>query len=277
MNIGRIETFQIEPYLTLAKMLCDADEPERALIVLEQLPAHYRDHLPVEIVKLRGKISGAMITAHAYMSCDLDAKVDVEQGTSLLNGLLRGKLLKAEVEGLQGIEFSPHIVDVGPGEYWALLGLDAEKLRFTYEDVSMLKRTGKQAWEMVSREGIARHVWPKWRGKEEIYFPKIFVALEIIEHLPSPLDLRIEALRHCGEWPEHVHLSTPMYTYDGAKKEWDKPCGLPHLRAYTPQEFIDAAKSIFPGYRWDFYGSQIMSLRGTRADLEHRPLHIEGL
>jgi hypothetical protein len=264
--VGEVKCFDTKPFLDTAEILLQGDEAERALLVLNSVPAYYRDHQPPEILDMKARIQKAMVTAHAYMSNDMDAKVDSDVSVNLVKGLLRGKILAAEVQAYNDKGIKPHLVDVGPGEYWALLGLDKLHYRFTYEDVSMLKRTGEQAWEQV---GLGHACVPKDNA------PRIFVGLEIIEHLPSPKDLAIEAMRHCGGYPEHVHLSTPLYTFNGEHKQWDKDCGLPHLRAYTPQEFLDEATRVFDNhYHWQMYVSPILSLRGTRKDLPNATEHL---
>lgn len=236
------------------------DEVERALIVLDNVPAHWRDHPPVELKKLRSDILAAMTTAHAYMSSDLDSAVNKETAIDNLRFNLRGRLAEAEVRKYNELGHAPHIVDVGPGEYWIPIALKNLGLKFLYHDVGMDQRTKKSAHPL-----IVDHLapWPNDSASR----PRIFMALEIIEHLPEPRDLAVEAQRHCGGWPDRIHLSTPLYCYDPEPKDWRKPCGLPHLRAYTQLEFLDTAKKIFPGYVWQLYVSKIMSLRGLRQDV----------
>lgn len=243
-----------KPWIDAAKELIRFDEVERALSVLENVPAVYRDNPIEEIEKLKRDIKAACITAHAYMSSTLDADVTVEKAVSSIEHLLRAKVLDLEVRLLNEAGETPHIVDLGPGEYWAPIGLKSKGRKFSYKAIAMDSLAAQKAKPLM--EGI-----PDTKADGA---PTVFVANEVIEHLPSPGDLAIEALRYCGDWPDYVHISTPRYTYDCAHKDWNKPCGLPHLRAYTPKEFILEVGEIFPGYSWEYTADLIQSVRGFR-------------
>jgi hypothetical protein len=90
--------------------------------------------------------------------------------------------------------------------------------------------------------------------------PIWFVAYEIIEHIWNPTDLAGMAWR-CATTPERIYLSTPQYTFGRGHKTWrvDKQ---PHLRTYTPREFIDTAQNLFQGYNWEYINDPVMVLRG---------------
>lgn len=266
--IGQVESFDENLAAKFIEMLVEGDEVERALLVMDNLPAFYRDNPPFRIARLRQDILGAICTPHAYFSSGLDAQVKPAEAEYYLNTLLRGILVQREVARYNRRGISPHIVDVGPGEYFVPIGLQAKGFRFTYWDVGFDQNTKRAAHPIIKEVH---------RERPEDEQPIIYLALEIIEHLPSPQDLAVEALRHCGKWPDRIHLSTPCYTYDGKKKEWRKPCGLPHLRAYTPKEFAGVADKLFPNYKFEFHGSQIMSLRGQRLDkIDPDPIYTPG-
>ena len=241
----------IKPWLEAAEELIRFDEPERALKILELVPAHYRDFEDDQIRVLKADILRAMITAHAYRTSGLDQNVSEGQAEVNITGLLRGRIILEEMRKLT----NPHIVDVGPGEYWVPIGLLKAGHTFTYNPVSMDEEAAAQAEPLI--KGVLQYE-PQDR-------PTMFIAHEIIEHLPSTQDLPIEALRHCGKWPEYVHLSTPLYCFDNRPKEWNKLCGLPHLRAYTPREFIAEAQKLFPGYNWEYRTDYVQSVRGYRV------------
>lgn len=264
--IGTVQGFNEDVVHELVNTLVEGDEVERALIVLDNLPAFYRDNPPLKIQKLRQDILSSMVTAHAYLSATMDADVLPERADWELENLLRGKLVRAEVERYIKRGFHPHIVDVGPGEYFVPIGLDRLGYEFTYKALAMDQKAASAA-----RSFTEKHEGPGPQDKETA---QIFLALEVIEHIASPRELAVEALRHCGRWPDRVHLSTPCYTFDGRKdKAWRKLNGLPHLRAYTPKEFVREAESIFPGYHWSMYPETIMSLRGQRIDrIDSEPL-----
>lgn len=257
--LGQIQSFDENKLYDVVNTYVEADEVERALWILNNLPGVYRDQMPVKLAKLRTEILKAMVTPHAYMSCDLDATVDKEANLRNFEVLMRTKLIEAETKRfLEKGPSSIHIVDVGPGEYMVPMGLMARGMAFTYNPVFMDKKAFAAAKPEIEPCIVTTPGTPD---------ETIFLALEIIEHLPAPQDLATECLRHCGGWPARIHLSTPMYTYDGSAKNWRKPCGLPHLRAYTPAEFLVEAQRTFPGYVWQLYPGVIMSLRGMRSDM----------
>lgn len=229
------------------------DEVERALLVLDNVPAYYRDHCPENLAKLRADILASLCTTHAYMTAELDPNIDVEIADKWVKHTLRGMLIAEEVKRYNANGITPNIVDMGPGEYNLPIGLDRMGLEFTYQAVGVDARLSRLAGDFIAK------LSGKPRG------PNVFVALEVIEHLPSPQDIVVEALRHCGSMPDRIHLSTPAYTFDVSEKDWRKPCGLPHLRAYTPLEFGKVAQKLFPGYHWEFYPSELSSLRAVRA------------
>lgn len=239
--------------------LVNLDEVERALLVLNNLPAYYRDNVPPNLAKLRAEILASLCTTHAYMVSDLDTDLDPSVSPLWIDHTVRGQLVYREVLRYNDKGEIPHIIDVGPGEYHLPIGLKARGRWFTYESIGVDAKAKAQAAPHLEALRLAKDAstWDR---------PIIFVGLEIIEHLPSTQDLVIECLRYAQRWPERVHLSTPCYTYDTKPKDWRKPCGLPHLRAYTPLEFSAEAHRLFPGYKWELYPSQLTSLRGVRAD-----------
>lgn len=258
-EIGIVDSWDALKVAQVVRMLVDADEVERALLVLDNVPARYREIPDPMLLKLRGEILGSMITAHGYLSSTMDADVSIENALLVLNHQLRGKILYAEVTQYNKQLRTPHIIDVGPGEYFVPIGLSQRQKVFTYEPISMDSKARQSAEEILASSHIGRVAI-----KDE---PTIFVALEIIEHLPDPRDLAIEAAKYTdGKMPDRIHLSTPHYTYDGRPKS----CGrhaLPHLRAYTSHEFVAEANRIFKGYDWHLYGGgEILSLRGCKRE-----------
>jgi hypothetical protein len=251
MTIGSVIDFKVQPFLDAAAELMRSDEAERALQLLANLPAYYRDHPPVEAVRMRQDILQSLLTPHAYASIDFDSEV----GRDVLDGLSRGVWVK---ETLHALGKPAHLVEMGPGEYWLPLGLWKRGYEFSYKDISLLQRTGGQARELLPRDIFA--------PIHQIGGPILFVAFEIIEHLADPKEIAIEAARYCVRPPDYVFLSTPLYTFD-PKPDWRKLNGQPHLRAYTPQEFFNTACEIFPGYNWDLRHDQIMVLRGTKRGI----------
>jgi hypothetical protein len=257
-DIGKVPSFNHDTFIQAAQILVDADEAERAIELLTNgLPAYYRDNPPREILVARCKIIQATMTAPAYMDC-ADDSVFCESGErakAILDANVRGQLMKQSVEAKNKEGVKPHIVDMGSGELWLPIGLKEYGLDFTYEDIII---------NAYTREKSAHVERTKWDGQA----PVIFCALEVIEHLANVKDMAVEMHRHTrGRGAKEIHLSTPMYVYDPKPKPIMKleNNGLPHLRGYTPNEFLrDAAQVFGSEYHWQFVPSQIMSLVGAR-------------
>lgn len=262
----KLPFFNLKEFLNVIECYVQSDEVERALWLLDNLPGAFRDFPPPELVALKKDILAAMITPHGYLTSGCDSDVGTfEQSSKSVLSFLRGILILKEVERYNTRGLKPHIVDVGPGEYFIPLGLKHLNCDFTYYDIAMDPNTGQVAHPLIH---------DKRQAKPDNQ-PTIFVALEIIEHLPATRDLVIEAQRHCQGWPDRIHLSTPCYTYDAAVKNWRRPTGLPHLRTYTPMEFLSEASKLFPGYSWEIYNHTVMSLRGCRNDKLDKALMTE--
>jgi hypothetical protein len=249
------DPIQCEQYV---EMLVRHDEVERALLVLDNIPAQYRDNPPANLRDLRAHIQAARCTPHAYFTEGLDGEPSAEAAIRILHANLRGLLLEWEVRRYNAKGRRPHLVDMGPGEYFIPIALAKLGLDFRYSFVAADQKAVDKAKALIP----FFHLEPPTPDD-----PKIFVALEIIEHLSHTGDLHIECLRHVGGYPERVHLSTPRHTFHIQDGVWKKRCGLPHLRAYTQKEFWDEACKLFQGYTWHFYDGNIMSLVGMRGDV----------
>lgn len=253
-QFGQCPTFNPDDWIKVAQQAVDADEVERALLILDNIPAWYRIHKPKQIKEFREKILARMITPAGYLNDQHDCGImDHDKARSVVEHTLRGVLLERELNGAEKY----HVVDVGPGEYWIPKGIGGN---YSYQAIGLDFKTREAALkdpEIVARLGSQAN---------EV---GVFVALEVIEHLPEPLDLAVECAKHFASEPHYIHLSTPYCTYDAAPKAQAKY--LPHLRAYTPNEFLIKANSLWPHYNWQFYeAGPIMSLRGVHPDAKRK-------
>jgi hypothetical protein len=101
-------------------MLVTNDEVERALMVLDNVPAVYRDNHPPALAALRDDILRARFTPHTYIHHHGDVPNEAPP-VQVMSALLRGRLIRAEVERYNAQNLVPHIVDVGPGSYFVPL------------------------------------------------------------------------------------------------------------------------------------------------------------
>ncbi len=250
------------------EMLIRHDEMDRALLVLENIPAQYRMEPPDNLKQLKGDILAASFTSYRYSICEVDAKCQEELPDDMLIQFMdmhiRTRLLRDQVKMMNENGIAPHIVDFGPGPYHMPRALMKMGMDFTYWDLPLNHESKKKALPKLE---------PILNPDRGMKVATIFLGLEIIEHLHHEEDLAIEAIRNCGRWPEIVMLSTPYCTFRVLPDDLDwRKFQLQHLRAYTPEEFQRAAKRIFPPYVWSFHyhekiGMDPMSLVGTRFDL----------
>lgn len=260
-NAGQCEGFRVSPILELCNMLVAYDEPVRALAILDGigLPGFYRDHIPAEILDLKRRIHAKLATPHFYKENVWDKIVEKERSIQSIQHTLRGRLITDDVAALNKAGHNPHIVDMGPGEYWLPIGLKELGHKFTYKDIGLSIDAAQKAQELLKDEmGVA--------VMEEQ--PVMFIACEIIEHLYNEGDLRVEMERHAPN-AEIIHISTPKYTFDGrlSQLEWQKKGDLGHLRTYTPTEFWNVVTKMFWDFDWqavDPSKTEILHMRGTK-------------
>lgn len=247
----------LEAYKTIFEDLVSQDESELALKLCDLLPAYFRDNIPKEILNLKNELMSKLLTANCYSTAHYDCSIapsHIESRVNLL-GTLRGRLLQSEINNF---EDEVQIIEVGAGEFCVPLGA---KGNFSYFDISMDVETKKQAYAKIKRE-----VKP---------IQTIFVANEVIEHLSNPQELRWEMNRYAKGDVKIVHLSTPMYCYDPNHQNW-RETQQPHLRAYTPNEFVRVCRDIWPEYNFELYSDgQIMSARGLHKDFQGMVKSIE--
>ncbi len=239
-------------YTKCAEDLLRADETERALWVLDNLPAYYRDHVPQSVLDLRNEVVRRIATPTLYANGDIEDIIDLKDGHGM-GGSLRGLLIKKEVKWFNDNGHTPHVLDYGPGEYWLPIVLYNAGLKFTYEPIFLNKRAHDSIKPFLEKlDSVCKG-------------PRIFVACEIIEHLWNEQDLKTEMLSH-GDFADVIHISTPCYTFDVDCKDWTVKKDLGHLRAYTPREFSYKLSDLFREYKHFLYEHQIMHARLTNAN-----------
>lgn len=249
--------FNLQCFLDCANELLRADETERALHLLDNLPAYYRDHKPREVIELKREAMARLATASFYATSrgyELTAPPD-----SYLRGAesLRGIMIAQEIKTLNENDLMPHVLDLGPGEYWLPQMLNHKGLLFTYEPIFVNHPSHDQY-----QKSFAKNFLVYKQDPPEVDRPKILFAGEIIEHLWNESEIRFEMERHMG-LADVVHISTPAYTFDYECIDWRSKGDIGHLRAYTPSEFQTTVWKMFPEYATQVYVSQILHARGV--------------
>lgn len=244
-----------KPFIEAANILVAADEPIRAIKLLENLPACYRDFVPQDIWKHKQKIMAKLATANFYVT-NPDITANPEEYAARCENVLRWRLIRNDVKNYNDQGIIPHIIDVGPGEYWLPILLKHNGFKFTYMDVGCSPECKQRSLEFFKE--FYHPKTPKDR-------PTILVACEIIEHLHFEQDIQVECLR-LGADPEIVHISTPKYTFDTRKErlDWENFGTLGHLRTYTLADLFNAVTKMFPGYVYALTDSKIMHVRASK-------------
>lgn len=251
-RVGEIKGFKVTPFLEAANSLVASDEPERALHLLDNLPGYYRDNPPFEITKLKHEIYKALMGAREYISNPMDDAIDIDRAVVSTNGLVRGYTTLNDIKEANEKGITPHIVDMGPGEFWLPIGLKHLGVKFTYEPIALQKSVETKALAMLDDVVASGASKPnKW-----------FLAYEVIEHLPRETEVLSEYLKHGGDF-ERVYISTPKYTYGGGCWNW-RGGWVPHFRTYTPKELIEIAMKMFREYTWTYYDNEVMLIKGIK-------------
>lgn len=224
----------IKAFIDAAEELLRFDEVARALHLLDNLPAYFRDNIPLEILDLKNGILSKLATPHIYVKNGSDLLLEPAKAKLWIKESLRGREIIKDVENYNKQGIIPNIVDHGPGEYWLPLGLIEHGYQFNYTPVYLHAEAYNAAKTMIKMSYDASA-------------PTIFVACEIIEHLWYEEEIKSEAMRAGSGYPDIVHVSTPMYTFN-AVVPWKERGELGHLRAYTPKEFTDKIQSMFREY-----------------------------
>lgn len=245
--MNQMINFNVKAFLIAAEELVRADEVERALNLLDNLPAYYRDYEPREVTKLRNEIMERIATPSFYRDCDKDFELPDYDPT---RATLRYVMIQHEVGELNKRNLVPHIHDYAPGSFFVPVLLQQDGLKFTYSFTDLGDTAARHVHPII-KDKLAKHT----EGQ-----PKIFLAYEIIEHLWHQPELKTEMLKAIG-LADVVHVSTPKYSFDYNCLNWRSRDTLGHLRAYTPKEFFETVQKIFGEYVCGFYDSQILHTR----------------
>jgi len=257
---GEIPAFKaaIPAMLEYVSALVKSDEillAEKALVF--GMPGFFRDNPPKEVLDMRKKVAKHKMNVHDYANDNVDFElINVERSKGIVDTVLRGQLVQKDIKELNEKGKTPHLIEIGPGEYWLPIGLSANGCKFTYEGIGVHDNAYNKAKPLMEQ-----HLKKAIPGE-----PVIYAACEIIEHLENEWDIP-QTLNKTGHEADIVHMSTPLYTFGFGKNDWDEPHMVAkgaHLRTYTPSEFMLVAQRLFPNYNWNYYHNQVMSLRGTK-------------
>lgn len=254
--------FKVDAFVTCINELVRADETERALWLCDNLPAYYRDNKPVEVTKLKEEIIKRICTPVKYGNDSIHDTLINHPQLYNTEKTLRAVLMCRDVKLLNDQGLTPHIVDMGPGEYWLPILFKRRGFKFTYFPVALADKARKVASQYI--DDVVRE-------RADDRQPIMYVACEIIEHLWWEKEIRTNQLTYASG-ADIVHISTPKYTYGFKCEDWQKDkAELGHLRAYTPGEFTKVVIGMFGDeYSSGFYDSLILHLRLVKRDTKFK-------
>lgn len=235
-HVGKPKFFDVDKYLDSVEGMINADEVERAFHMLDNLPAYYRDHVPVRAHEIRASLNRQLFTPVQYK--DIYGEWDFDLTMARFPG--RARILRSMVEGLNTKGLAPQLLEYAPGSFWLPMCLRRLALSFGYESIGL----------EAAPDGLTN----------QAAGPVIFIAFEIIEHLSDEWELYRNYLRF-NRRADVVLLSTPFYTCNGGEDNW-RSRDLGHLRAYTPAEFMRKAEAMFQGYEWQVFTDETIILVG---------------
>lgn len=259
-NQGRPLFFNVEQYLSSVEQMIIADEIDRALWMLDNMPGWYRDHPPEGAKAIRKRLLTKLYTTSDYIGAE-DA-IHVEKLISMtreeINRVYMHELSRAKVtmnlcHDLNAKGITPHLFEIAPGQHWLPIGLKKNDIKFTYSDISLNSSRSSQVTEYLADS------WAE--GSDSA--AQIFICFELLEHLRFEAEIYQHFLKAALPF-SHILLSTPKYTVKSASPHWHE-ADLGHLRTYTPREFAQFATKHWPEFKWAITLDEIMVLSGEKS------------
>lgn len=237
----------VNPWMRVLEMLVQYDDPERALKIYdEMLPAHWRDgQQPKEIKQFIDLVRSKVFTPNDYVHNTKDAPATDDQANMFLAHVPRAQIIHQDLKQMK----KPVIYDLGTGDFCLPIGLKLSGIDCYYKGIGLTPHYEDQVKDRIPS--------PPPSVTEG---DSIFLAFEIIEHLPDVNEIRNHFLR-LPKPIKRVYLSTPNRCYRDGHPNW-LVTGLPHLRTYTPGEFMYTVSKMFPEYKFQFVDGESMHMVG---------------
>lgn len=239
-EIGKPLFFNLDLYYALIEMYIQSDEVECALRLMDDAPEYYKAHPPEKLIKMRDELHRQLWTATQYKG--IYDGLEITEEHTAQHWPLHGQVLEDIVKKHEW----PHLLEFGPGSYWAPMGLVHKGYQFTYNCLSLDDNKGKY--------GLEPHADSK----------AIFYSFETIEHLHNPYELYQNYLKFKRQ-ADIIIISTPTFCFNGGMQEDWRHRPLGHLRTYSPHSFHKIVSQMFHGYStWTLHTGQTMVLVGER-------------
>lgn len=257
-NVGRPLFFNLNHYIEAIEQMIRADELERALWMCDNLPAWYRDNVPMQITEIKKTLFRQMYDAYQYSS-----EKAIEDGWTKEDALKQGRsgyfypridILAENIKKLNDVNFEPWLCELSPSHGAMALTLLDSGLKFSY----FAKNLNDRATDTL-REWLPDGIWQERPKSDQ---KTIFVFFEAIEHVYREKDLEHAYYKLNVDFDE-IYLSTPYGCLGGGLPNWNtRPLG--HVRGYTGTEFVRLASDFFPKRTWQMTMSHSMVLVGTK-------------
>lgn len=250
-DVGRPNHVDMSIILAAIKEYMKADEVELAIWILDHLPSYYKDNPPPEFVELRRKIFEQCLTTQDYIFDNSGERLTQEEIINYYNhpSQLRFKIVAEKVKALNDQGITPHITELGAGEFWLAVGMKQERLSFTYYPIVLNQDHLLRAEELLG---------PMVQPRKNCY--EMYVCMETAEHLWSPQEIFHYYARYKIQ-AQYLAFSTPKYTCLGGMPDWEqKPIG--HIRAWSPKQFHSFLSQYFYGFTWRHIDSDLMVFIG---------------
>lgn len=264
-DYGKPNTFDVKKYLEVVDQLVLADEVAFAIEMLKNVPAYYRDYPTVEMREKLKELHELTYSIWDYTRDKDEEKAEgIEQKINSPFCQPRGTVIEQIVLNYNKQGFKPHLLELGPFDYWLPYGLKAKGLDFTYEPISMTPRLEEQNRFILGDKYID--------VAKNTARPLVFICFEVIEHMWRPEDIPhlMDQKLGMNQYPDVVAISTPKYTMGGGLESL-KGNKFGHLRTYTPNELLkfcfDNFKYQNKNYKWYMIDSPQMLCVGSK-DLE---------
>lgn len=240
-NVGRPNFFDVDMYLLMIEQMITCDEVEKAMWMLDNMPAYYRDNVPHGTIRIKEQLFKKFFTTADYadMSPELfneASRLSKEAVQKEFKSIIRFYKIYEVVRQLNEAGITPHIIEYGPGGFAIPYGLNSFDLRYTYF---------AQGLNVVAINKV-KNTLPQWT--EELGAYNIFVCYEVIEHLTDVGEIYHFATKHCSFY-DRVLISTPKYTWAGGFPDWYNR-DLGHLRTYTPRDLLSFGMKYWPHLKW---------------------------
>ncbi len=237
-NIGKPSGFNPDLACDVVEQMIDADEVERAILLLDNMPGFYRANPTARMIEIRQSLHRQLWTPVQYKNIYAGTEdLDPDLGWAMRYHLVEQEMIRVTNRHI-------HLTELAPGSFTLPKGLKKHGLTFTYE------HKGVDDCKLDHPSEAPRDAF------------NIFCAFELIEHLSNEWEVYQNYLKF-GRDADVVMISTPLFTYGGGMSNW-RARELGHLRTYSPHELHAVVAAMFLGYAWECKTDDTIVLTGRK-------------